>query len=299
MEHSTFYELTEQVSKKLYEPVNDIESLNQWKTQMIHLIEEISQLKLSSSTVKHQTNTTSLDPTDWISARNVAHRALDSSIQSIQSIRNQPVWKPIPIEIRSAIEDEALPEQGQPLLDICHKIFSHMVPYTRGNTHPRFWGWVMGEGTLGGILADMLTATMNINAGGCSHSAVLVERTVIQWMRQVFGFPKGDNGGLVVSGTSMGTVICMATARRRYLTNVRQDGIVNGPHLIVYASTEVHMCVGKALELLGFGSKAMHLIAVDENFSINIDELKQTIENDRKNGLIPFCIVGNAGIISY
>jgi glutamate/tyrosine decarboxylase-like PLP-dependent enzyme len=59
------------------------------------------------------------------------------------------------------------------------------------------------------------------------------------------------------------------------------------------------MCVGKALELLGFGSKAMHLIAVDENFSINIDELKKTIENDRKNGLIPFCIVGNAGIISY
>ena len=57
--------------------------------------------------------------------------------------------------------------------------------------------------------------------------------------------------------------------------------LFNGPHLIVYASTEAHMCVGKALELLGFGSKAMHLIPVDENFCIKIDELKKTIEEDR------------------
>jgi len=297
MEYSKFYELTEQVSKKLYEPVNDIESLKQWKIQMIQLIDEISLLKLSPSTINLKTNNTSLDPTDWLSTRHVAHRMLDSSIEFIQSRRNQPVWQPIPIEVRSALENESFPEQGQALSDIYHDIFSHVVPYTRGNTHPRFWGWAMGEGTLGGILADMFAATMNINAGGGSHCAVLLERTVIQWMRQLFGFPKSNNGGLVVSGTSMATIICMATARRRFLTNVRQDGIVNGPHLIVYASTEVHVCVGKALELLGFGSKALHLISVDDHFCINIDELKKTIENDRKNNLIPFCIIGNAGII--
>jgi hypothetical protein len=297
MEHSTFYELTEQVSKKLYEPINDIESLKQWKKQMINLIDEISQLKLSSSIIDHKTNNTSLDPTDWLSARNVAHQMLDLSINFIQSIRNQPVWQPFPTEIRSAIENESFPEQGQALSDVCHKVLSHMLPYTRGNTHPRFWGWVMGEGTLGGILADMFTATMNINAGGASHSAVIVERTVIQWMRQIFGFPKSDNGGIVVSATSMATIICMATARRRFLPSVRHDGTVDGPHLIVYASTEVHMCVGKALELLGFGSKAMHSISVDDNFCININELKKTIEDDRNKGLIPFCIIGNAGSI--
>lgn len=292
-----FYVLTEQISKKLYEPVHNIESLSQWKIQMINLIDEISQLKLSSSTIDHEVNNTSLDPTDWFSARNIAHQTLDSAIQSIQTIRNKPVWQPIPNEIRSAIEDEPCPEQGQTLSNVCDEVFSHVVPYTRGNTHPRFWGWAMGEGTLGGILAEMFSATININAGGCTHSAVLVERTVIQWMREIFGFPKGDNGGLVVSGTSIATIVCLATARRRYLINVRQEGIVNGPNLIVYASTEVHMCIGKALELLGLGSKALHLIPVNENFSINIEILKKTMETDRKNGLIPFCIIGNAGII--
>jgi glutamate/tyrosine decarboxylase-like PLP-dependent enzyme len=74
--------------------------------------------------------------------------------------------------------------------------------------------------------------------------------------------------------------------------------MINGPHLIVYASEEVHMCVVKALELLGFGSNALHLISVDENFCIKIDELKKTIKNDRENGLTPFCIVGNAGTVN-
>ncbi|CAF4602986.1 unnamed protein product [Rotaria sp. Silwood1] len=298
MEYSKLYKLTEQASKKLYESVNDVESLNEWKKQMINLINEISELKLSSSIEINKINNTSLDPTDWLSTRHIAHQMLDSSIESIQTIRSHPVWQPVPIEIRQSIEHESLPEQGQALSDVCHDVIKHVLPYTRGNTHPRFWGWVMGEGTLGGILAEMIMATMNINAGGGSHSAVFVERIVIQWMRQLFGFPKSDNGGIVVNGTSMASIICMATARRQFLTNVRQDGIVHGPQLIVYASKEVHMCVSKALELLGFGSKAMHIISVDDKFCIKIDELKKTIENDRKNGLTPFCIVGNAGTVN-
>lgn len=301
MEYSKFYNLTEQVSKKLHEPVNNNESLKQWKNEIINLIDEISQLKLSLSTNNEKTNdnNTSLDPTDWFSSRNLAHQILDSSIQTIQSIRNGPVWQPVPKEIRSIIENEPVPEHSQSLSNIYQEISSNIIPYTRGNIHPRFWGWAMGEGTFGGILADMLTSTMNINAGGATHSGVYVERTVIQWMRQVFGFPKSENGGLIMSGTSMASVICMATARRRFLKNVRQDGIRNSPHLIIYASTEVHICISKALELLGFGSKSMHSISVNENFCMNIDELKQTIENDRNNGLIPFCIIGNAGYLNY
>ena len=297
MERSQLYELIGQASKKLYESVNDIESLNRWKTQMINLIDEISKLKLSSSNIINQTNNTSLDPSDWLSARNVAHQVLDSSITFIQSIRSKPAWQPIPIEVRSTIESESLPEQDQTLSSVCDDAFKYVVPYIRGNPHPRFWGWVMGEGTLGGVLAQMITATININAGGCSHSAVLVERTVIQWLRQLFGFPKSDHGGILVTGTSMASVLSIATARRQVITNVRQDGIINGPQLVVYASDQVHMCIGKALELLGFGSKAMRLVSVDANFCIKIDELKKTIENDRKNGLTPFCIVGNAGFI--
>ena len=297
MQHSKFYELTEQLNKKLYEPVDDIQSLGQWKTQMINLVEEISKVKLFSP-INNQTTNTSLDPSDWISARNLAHKMVDSSIEYIQTTRDRFVWQQIPDEVRSSIANESLPEQGQPLINVCQDILTYVMPYSRGNTHPRFWGWVMGEGTLGGVLADMIASTLNINAGGCTHSAVLVERRVIQWMREIFGYPKDMTGGIVVSGTSLATVICIATARNQVLNNIRKDGMFNGPHLIAYASVEVHMCVIKAFELLGFGSNALHLIPVDENFCIKIDELKKTIKNDRENGLIPFCIIGSAGTVN-
>ena len=40
-----------------------------------------------------------------------------------------------------------------------------------GNIHPRFWGWVMGNGTPLGMLAEMLAAGMNPNMGGGEHGA--------------------------------------------------------------------------------------------------------------------------------
>ncbi|CAF1690750.1 unnamed protein product, partial [Adineta ricciae] len=103
------------------------------------------------------------------------------------------------------------------------------------------------------------------------------------------------NAGLIVSGTSMATLISIATARRKALGNIRQDGHVNGPQLVGYASTETHACLVKAFELLGLGSKALHLIAVDDDFRMKIDELKVAMQEDREKGLVPFCIVGNAG----
>jgi len=118
-------------------------------------------------------------------------------------------------------------------------------------------------------------------------------------MRQVFGFPQHDTrGGIIVSGTLLATIICMAVTRKRVLHNIREDGYVNQPQLTVYALTETHNCAIKALELLGTGSKVMRFISVDEKFCMKTDELKKAIHNDRENGLIQHCIIGNAGMFT-
>ncbi|CAF0947930.1 unnamed protein product [Adineta steineri] len=254
-------------------------------------------MKLSPSLPIEKENT-SLDPTDWASARCMAHQMLDSSLDYIQYVRDRPVWRAVPYDVRAVIEDEPIPKQGQPLATVCHDVINYVMPYARGNAHPRFWGWVSGEGTLGGIIGDMVSATLNVNACASTHSAAFVERTIIDWMRNLFNFPEESTGGLLVSGTSIATVISIATARRRVLVNVREDGLVNGQQLVAYVSTESHGCVVKAMELLGLGSKAVHLVPVDENFSIKIAELKTAIKEDRDKGLIPFCIVGNAGTVN-
>ena len=297
MKNEILNRLNQQTVTKLYEDVQDYAALHQWRKEMLHLIDEICKVKMPELMIRDENNT-SLDPTDWISARSTAHKMLDSSLDYIEYIRNRPVCESIPNDIIKAIDDEPLPKEGQSFASVYDDALRCVTPYARGNAHPRYWGWVSGQGTFGGILAHMVEATLNINVCSETSTAACVEQSVIEWMRQIFSFPERTGGGLLVSGTSIATIISMAAARQRAIKNVREEGLVNAPKLIAYASTETHACIKKALELIGLGSKALHLIPVDECFRIKIDELKIAMENDRKNGLTPFCIIGNAGTVN-
>ena len=91
---------------------------------------------------------------------------------------------------------------------------SDVLPYAIGNTHPRFWGWVMGGGDAVGMMAEMLTATMNPNVGGFDDAATLVEEQVVQWMAELMGMPKGTSG-LLMSGGTMANLIGLNVGRLR------------------------------------------------------------------------------------
>ncbi len=49
----------------------------------------------------------------------------------------------------------------------------------------------MGGGTAVGMLAEMLAAGLNANLGGRDHMPIEVERQIVEWTRQMFGFPDG------------------------------------------------------------------------------------------------------------
>jgi aromatic-L-amino-acid decarboxylase len=258
-------------------------------------IKRVSRESMSeSSPVSH---TSTLDPQDWKSARAEAHKMLDVSLDFLEKARDRPAWIPLPNQVRRRLICEALPEHGKSMEEVCQDIIDDVLPYSGGNTHPRFWGWVHGSGTVGGVIAEMMTAAMNSNVGLCSHSGVLIERQVIEWMRQLFEFPITTAGGVIVSGTSMAAVVCLAVARYHALNKIRQEGLVAlGVRLVAYSSTQTHVCVAKALELLGLGIQALRLVPVDDEYRIDIQALKTMIQEDRQQGLVPFCIVGNAGI---
>ena len=73
-------------------------------------------------------------------------------------------------------------------------------PTPRGNTHPRFMGWVHGGGNVVGVLAEFLAAGLNCNLGGRDHAAIEVERQVVAWAAQMVGMPE-TSSGLVVTGS--------------------------------------------------------------------------------------------------
>ena len=49
-----------------------------------------------------------LDPADWESLKALAHRMLDDQFTALETIRTQPVWRPMPDDVRAAWH-EALP----------------------------------------------------------------------------------------------------------------------------------------------------------------------------------------------
>jgi glutamate/tyrosine decarboxylase-like PLP-dependent enzyme len=239
----------------------------------------------------------SLDPADWTAFRKLAHQALDEAIDFVESVRERPVWQPVPDEARAAL-NEPLPLDASPLESVYAQFKTAILPYATGNIHPRFFGWVHGSGQPGNIVAEMLAAAMNSNCGGRDHGAIYVEREVIRWFTQAFGLP-ATASGLVVSGTSMANLIALTIARNQTAANLRTCGIAGRKApLVAYASGQVHNSVAKALEILGLGSSSLHAIPVDRNFAIDIDALEAAIRADRSAGREPFCVIGAAGTVN-
>lgn len=173
-----------------------------------------------------------------------------------------------------------------------------MRPYSTGNTSPRFWGWVQGTGAPVGVLADFLASVMNPNAADFNHSPALVEMQVIDWFREIMGFPRGSSG-LLVSGGSAANLTALTVARNAMNPGVREQGVAaSDGRLTLYASREVHSSVRKAAELLGLGEQGLRLVATRPDYTIDMNELARMLAEDRAQGMKPFCIVGTAGTVN-
>jgi glutamate/tyrosine decarboxylase-like PLP-dependent enzyme len=240
-----------------------------------------------------------LDPENWDEFRAFAHRAVDDTIEHVRTIRDSKVWNTMPQHVRDTIMNEAVPRQGIGE-DAAYRAFVDLVrPYPSGNLHPRSWGWVRGNGTPLGSIADYLASSLNPNTGGFDQAPVLVERKVVEWFAELMGFPRAA-GGILSSGGTMANVLGLNVARNMNAGfDVRADGLQGShPRLLVYGATETHGWLKKGCELLGLGASAFRRVPVDAEFRIDAGQLNSMIAADRAAGHRPFCVVGTAGTVN-
>ncbi|HYZ64804.1 MAG TPA: pyridoxal-dependent decarboxylase [Acetobacteraceae bacterium] len=239
----------------------------------------------------------SLDPADWTELRRCGRRMLEDMFDHLETLRDQTLWQP-PSRDAVARFREALPTSPTELASVHAQFLEAVLPYSSGNAHPGFMGWVQGGGTAVGMLAEMLAAGMNANLGGRHHMAIEVERQILAWTKEIFGFPD-TSSGLLVTGTSAANFIAVLVARTRALGDVaKQSGLAAlGRELTAYTSAAAHGSIARSMEMAGLGRDQLRQIAVDGEHRMRIAALRAAIARDRAGGKEPFMLIGNAGTV--
>jgi glutamate/tyrosine decarboxylase-like PLP-dependent enzyme len=184
-----------------------------------------------------------------------------------------------------------LPEEGlgSAALDALHEVLELSRPPS-----PRFFGYVHGSGEPVAALADLLASILNQNvtAWRSAPAAVTLERQVIGALATVLGCA-GYRGSLC-GGGSMANLMGLAMAREAHLP-ANTSGARAG---VVYASSEAHMSIPKAVALLGLGRDNLRLIPTDERWRMSLPHLRDAIAADRAAGRRPFAVVASSGTVN-
>jgi aromatic-L-amino-acid decarboxylase len=140
-------------------------------------------------------------------------RVVGMIAEHLTTLPEKPVFRPFPAELAAKYLDSKPPELGQEADDILAAFARDIEPYPFGNAHPHSYGWVNSPPVVLGIFAEALAAAMNPSCAGGNHAAIYVERELINWFKQIIGFPP-ESMGLLVSGGSIAALTGLAVARQ-------------------------------------------------------------------------------------
>ncbi len=220
-------------------------------------------------------------------------------------IRSLPVFPKTHAGKTSETVGTGLPIASEPLDQLLADCAA-ILDGSRHNGHPRFFGYVASPSTAPGAFADLIASTVNVNVTSwrSGPAATEIERTVVGWLAEMIGYNQSSASGhgahgLLTSGGSMANLTALYIAHRaKSDRNVAHAGLWNRRPMTIYASSEIHMSIPKAADLLGLGRDQVRLVECDERFRMNVSHLRERIAADQRNGLTPFCVVASGGTVN-
>jgi aromatic-L-amino-acid/L-tryptophan decarboxylase len=229
-------------------------------------------------------------------ARQLGEDAVDLWVELLARLPELPVSREFRAdELREALAIE-VPEEPLERGELLGHLRSLVLESSMYPGHPGFLAYISGAGTVPGAAADLLAAALNQNGGAfrLSPGATTIEEHLVRWLAGRFGLPDGA-GGLVVAGGAVANLVGLKVARDRAGEDARGSGLRAGPPLAFYASTESHVVQQRAADLLGLGSEAVRLIAVDDRWRMRPDALAEALERDLAAGVVPAAVIATAG----
>lgn len=184
---------------------------------------------------------------------------------------------------------EPIPEWGTDPMLLLERVRRDVLGHIAHIDHPRFFGFIPSPSNFVGAMADALSSGFNVFAGSWlgGSGAAMVELVTVDWLRQLCGMPE-PTGGIFTSGGSAANMTALTVARCIRLEE-RMEGAV------IYASDQTHSSVQRAVRILGFPPESFRTLPTDASLTLDVSALRSAVEEDRRAGRVPFCVVANAG----
>jgi aromatic-L-amino-acid decarboxylase len=234
--------------------------------------------------------------------RRFGHEVIDWISDYFEHIEERPALSQVwPGQLRSELPSQA-PERGEAMEEILADVDRFIVPALTHWNHPSFFAYFATSTSAPGIFGEMLSAAFDVKAmlWRTSPAATELEEVALDWLRQMMGLPE-EFSGIIYDTASVASMHAMAAAREALNLRIREGGMSGRPDLPllrVYASEQSHSSIDKGVITLGLGQRSLRKIPTDAEFRMDAEALAQAIDEDRRSGALPFCVVATVGTTS-
>ena len=234
--------------------------------------------------------------------RRHGHALIDWISDYFTDIESRPVLAQVkPGELIAQLPP-APPATGEPMDAILADVDELILPALTHWNHPSFFAYFATSTSAPGIFGELLSAAFDVKAllWRTAPAAAELEEVVLSWLRQMLGLPESF-AGVIYDTASVSSLHAIAAARENLNLDIREQGLsgrADLPLLRVYASEQAHSSIDKAVIALGLGQRSLRKIPADAEFRMDADALALAVAEDKRAGLLPFCVVATVGTTS-
>jgi aromatic-L-amino-acid decarboxylase len=234
--------------------------------------------------------------------RRFGHEIIDWISDYLEHVAERPVLSQVkPNELINALPSQP-PEKGEAMEEILADVDRLITPALTHWNHPSFFAYFATSASAPGIFGELFSAAFDVKAmlWRTSPAAIELEQVALDWLRQMMGLDAGFDG-LIYDTASVASMHAIAAARESLNLRIREDGMSGRPSLPllrVYVSEQVHSSIEKAAITLGLGQRSICKVPTDAEFRMDASALRQAIEEDKRTGALPACVVATVGTTS-
>lgn len=224
---------------------------------------------------------------------------LKDDFETIQAdIANGPLIPDVKAEeIRAYLHSRYDFKQDMALDDVIADVETMLRKWQVQVTHPRYFGLFNPSVSLASVVADTLVAIYNPQLANwrTSPAANEIERHTLGWLAGKFGLPDNSIANFTSGGVEANLSAVVVALTHAY-PEYGEHGLRHlAAQPIIYLTAEAHHGFNKIAHITGLGRRSLRLISTDHKLQMDMEELAKCVAQDRRDGLLPFMVVGSAG----